>query len=122
LIETLNYFAAGNYPPPVPGTPAMPAPGVGPTAGAAPLVIVKIDAALSAVNDLNADLGVKMKMVEQVNIRLKEEIDLATEFIGIVNDADLAEVLTRISQDEVSLEASYRVTGQLRGLSLANFI
>lgn len=122
LIETLNYFAAGRYPPPVAGTPPMPTPGVPPVAGAGALITAKIDASLKAVNDLNASLGVKMKIVEQVNIRLKEEIDLSTEFIGIVNDADLAQVLSRISQDQVSLEASYSVTGELRRLSLVNFI
>ena len=122
LIETLNYFAAGRYPPPVPGTPVMPSPGVPVTTGAGSLVTAKIDAALAAVNDMNGDLGVKMKIIEQVNIRLREEIDLSIEFIGIVADADLAEILTRISQDQVSLEASYQVTGELRRLSLASFI
>ena len=122
LIETLNYFAAGRYPPPVAGTPVMPSPGIPVTTGAGSLVTAKIDAALAAVNDMNGDLGVKMKITEQVNIRLREEIDLSIEFIGIVADADLAEILTRISQDQVSLEASYAVTGELRRLSLANFI
>jgi flagellar hook-associated protein 3 FlgL len=122
LIGTLNYFAAGRYPPPVPGTPPLPSPGVLPVAGAAPLVITKINAGLASINQLNADLGIKQKLVEDLNVNLQEEIDLSKEFIGELNDADLAELLTRISQDEITLEASYRVTGSLRDLSLVNFI
>jgi flagellar hook-associated protein 3 FlgL len=122
LMETLNYFSAGRYPPPVAGTPPMPSPGVLPVAGAATQVIVKIDASLASINQLNADLGIKQKMVEDINVNLQEQIDLSKEFIGELNDADLAELLTRISQDEITLEASYRVTGSLRDLSLVNFI
>ncbi len=122
LIETLNYFAAGRYPPPVAGNPPLPSPGVLPAAGAAPQVIATIDASLAAINQRNADLGIKQKLVEEINVNLQEEIDISKEFIGELNDADLAELLTRISQDEVTLEASYRVTGSLRDLSLVNFL
>lgn len=122
LVETLNYLAAGRYPPPIAGTPALPEPGVAPVAGAAPQVVTKIDASLAAINQLNADLGIKQKLVDEINVNLQEEIDLSKEFIGELNDADLADLLTRISQDEITLEASYRVTGALRDLSLVNFI
>jgi len=122
LIETLNYFSAGRYPPPVAATPPLPSPGVLPVAGAATQVITKIDGSLAAINQLNADLGIKQKLVEEINVNLQEEIDLSKEFIGSINDSDLAELLTRISQDEITLEASYRVTGSLRDLSLVNFI
>ena len=85
-------------------------------------MITKIDTSLAAINELNADLGIKQKLLEEINVNLQEEIDLSKEFIGDLNDADLAELLTRISQDEITLEASYRVTGALRDLSLVNFI
>jgi flagellar hook-associated protein 3 FlgL len=122
LFTVLNYFAAGRYPPPVAGTPQLPQPGVPPTVGAAAQVTAVIDAALGAVNQLDADLGIKQKLIEEVDIRLQEEIDLTTEFVGSINDADLAELIIRIGQEEVALEASFRVTGELRDLSLVNFL
>ncbi|HEX9648214.1 MAG TPA: hypothetical protein VGB88_11990 [Alphaproteobacteria bacterium] len=122
LFEVLNYFAAGVYPPPVAGTPAMPQPGVPPVAGAPAQVIPVINAALDAVDQLDAALGLRLKLLEQVEVGLQEDVDLTREFAGAINDADIAEVMTRISQDEVALEASYRITGELRLLSLVEFL
>lgn len=122
LFEVLNYFAAGVYPPPVAGNPPLPQPGTPATVGAASQVIPVIDGALGAVNQLNADLGIKLKLLEEIGVRLQEEIDLTREFVGSINDADIAELLTRLSQDEVALEASYRITGELGRLSLVDFL
>lgn len=122
LFTALNYFAAGRYPPPVAGTPPLPQPGTPAPAGAAAQVTALLDAAFDAVNQLDADLGIRQKLLDEVDVTLQEEIDLATEFVGSVNDADLAEVVARISQEELALEASYTVTGELRTLSLVNFL
>lgn len=122
LFDILNYLASGRYPPPVAGTPALPQPGTLPTVGAAAQVVTVIDAALGTINQLNADLGIKQKLVEDINSRLQEQIDLTKEFIAAINDSDIAEMLTRISQEQLALEASYRVTGELRNLSLVNFL
>jgi flagellar hook-associated protein 3 FlgL len=122
LFTVLNYFAAGRYPPPVAGTPQLPQPGVPSTVGAAAQVTALIDSALDAVNQLDADLGIKQKLLEEVDVTLQEEIDLTREFVGSVNDADLAELVTKISQEEVALEASFTITGELRTLSLVNFL
>jgi flagellar hook-associated protein 3 FlgL len=122
LFDVLNYLGSGRYPPPVPGTPLLPQPGNPPTVGAAALVTGVIDAALSDINQLNADIGIKQNIVNEVNIRLQEQVDLTAEFVGVINDADMAEALTLISQQQVALEASFRITGDLRNLSLVNFI
>ena len=44
------------------------------------------------------------------------------EIVSGIEDADLADVLTRIASDQASLEAGYTVTGRLASLSLADYL
>ena len=44
------------------------------------------------------------------------------EIVSGIEDADLADVLTRIASDQASVEAAYTVTGRLASLSLADYL
>lgn len=119
LLEILNFFAGGFYPPPF-GAEALPPPAP-PTATPA-LIIPLIDQALSTVTGLNADLGIKQRLVDDANERLELELSLSEEFIAGIKDVDMAEVFTKVTQQQIALEASFVVTGQLANLSLVNFL
>ncbi len=119
LLEILNFFAAGFYPPPF-GAEALPPPAP-PTATPAQIIPL-IDQALATVISLNADLGIKQRLVDDANERLELEISLSQEFIAGIKDVDMAEVFTKVTQQQIALEASFQVTAQLANLSLVNFL
>ena len=85
-------------------------------------IIPLIDQALATVISLNADLGIKQRLVDDANERLELEISLSQEFIAGIKDVDMAEVFTKVSQQQIALEASFAVTAQLANLSLVNFL
>ena len=119
LLEILNFFAAGFYPPPF-GAEALPPPAP-PTATPAQIIPL-IDQALTTVTSLNADLGIKLRLVDDANERLELEISLSEAFVAGIKDVDMAEVFTKVSQQQVALEASFHVTAQLGNLTLVNFL
>lgn len=74
------------------------------------------------MNGLSARNGSLLAQLESQkqsheNIRLLGETELNT-----LEQVDISEAVTRLSQLEVQLEATFRVTGQLQNLTLANFI
>lgn len=119
LLEILNFFAGGFYPPPF-GAEPLPPPAP-PTATPAQIISL-IDQALTTVTSLNADLGIKQQLVDDANVRLELEISLSEEFIAGIKDVDMAEVFTKVTQQQIALEASFQVTAQLANLSLVNFL
>jgi len=43
-------------------------------------------------------------------------------FIANIEDTDIGEAVTKLNQDQLALESSFRVFSQLNSLSLLNFI
>ncbi len=119
LIDVLNFFAAGVFPPPLTAEP-LPA-ATAPTVTAAQALAV-IDQAFDAINSLNASLGISQKLVDEANERLQFEIDLTEEFITSIKDVDIAKVFTQLSQEQFALQASFQITGRLSTLTLSNFL
>jgi flagellar hook-associated protein 3 FlgL len=119
LIDILNFFAAGVFPPPLPAEP-LPA-ATAPTVTAAQALTL-IDQAFDTVNALDASLGISQQLVDEANERLQADIDLTDEFITSLKDVDVAEVFTQLSQEQFALEASFQITGRRSDLSLIQFL
>jgi len=78
--------------------------------------------AFDQVNLAQAQHGVVMKRLEEVEDRHISDKNFLTNFIGDIEEVDVAAAVSRLQQDQVSLEASFRVFAQLNNLSLLNFL
>lgn len=112
--QTLIRGPNGTTPPP----PS--APGDGPTNIANN--VAAIDAALADIHQLQGTVGIRQKLVEEADARHTAELDVTRAFIGSLKDVDIAEAIIQVNQDQIALESSFTLTGQLRNLSLVNFI
>lgn len=85
----------------------------------------ELDRVLGALDELRtaaAENGLNMRVVDDVQSRLEDQKITLTDLIASREDADLAETATKLNQQQVALEASFRVISQLRGLSLVDLI
>ncbi len=79
-------------------------------------------AAFDQANLVQAQHGIIMKRLEEVEDRHISDKNFLTNFIGDIEEVDVAAAVSRLQQDQVSLEASFRVFAQLNNLSLLNFL
>lgn len=78
-----------------------------------------ISAALYTELGLN---GVAQSQAEDARLRNRDLRDLSELVISSVEDADIAEVVARLSQDRIAIEASARALAQASELSLLYYI
>lgn len=78
-----------------------------------------ISAGLYAELGLN---GVAQAQADDARQRSVDRRDLAEVLASELEDADIAEVVARLSQDQIAIEASARALAQATQLSLLNFI
>lgn len=78
--------------------------------------------AIDQLSDLRAGLGARTARLEAISEGHRSTILYLDEIVSGIEDADLAEVLTRIASDQASVEAAYTVTGRLASLSLADYL
>lgn len=81
-----------------------------------------LDEGIKDVRAIDGSNGRNLARVETMNKRAAERIDLLTEVIGSVEDADLGQVAIDITQRQTILQASYSVFSQLNSMSLAQFL
>ncbi|MBM3508171.1 MAG: hypothetical protein FJX64_10830 [Alphaproteobacteria bacterium] len=60
--------------------------------------------------------------VEDAQIRLADNVTFITMFIADIEDADMGLAVCRLQQDQVALDASFRMLGQLARITLPDFI
>ncbi|MEC9346376.1 MAG: hypothetical protein VYB54_09115 [Pseudomonadota bacterium] len=82
----------------------------------------RVLAALDGIRTAAAENGLNIRVVGDVQARLEDQKITLTELIASREDADLAETATKLNQQQVALEASMRVIGKLKELSLVNLI
>jgi len=82
----------------------------------------QIGDALDGLVGLRAGLGVGAARLERVTETQRSTVLYLYETISGIEDTDLAEVMTRLAQDQASLEAAFLVTGRLAALSLADYL
>ena len=74
------------------------------------------------VTSLSADLGVKEAMLDSTESRHKDyQVVIATQ-LDRAENVDMAEAVTKLTQTQTNLQASYQLLATLRNLSLANFL
>ena len=80
------------------------------------------DNAFDSINIVQAQHGVAAKLIEEAGTRHENEIMLANKFIADIENINVAEAISNLNNDQVTLEASFKVFSQLNSLSLLNFI
>jgi len=78
--------------------------------------------AFEAANMAQAEHGVAMGTIEDAKFRHEYELAFVKSFIANIEDTDIGEAVTRLNQNQLALETSFRVFSQLNKLSLLNFI
>ncbi len=81
-----------------------------------------VNEAARDIPDVRGRIGANLKTLESVRDKQEQLRIYAEETISQTEAADLAETMTRITADQVLLEASYSVTARLAQLSLASFL
>lgn len=84
--------------------------------------VVVLDDAMQAILNVNVINGTKNRQVEEISIRNSDANVVLTGFISNIEDVDIAEAITRLNADQLAIEASYQVLGDLNRVSLLNFI
>lgn len=81
-----------------------------------------VNEAITEIPDIRADIGTSRSTFENMK-RIQEDTTLLAEkTIGEVEEIDVAEALTLLSQNTTTIEASFSTLGRLNGLSLLQFI
>ena len=84
--------------------------------------IGQIDGGLKTLRSAWADNGRRQAQLETLTERAEERGLILHRLISRNEDADMAEVASRLTQQQTVLEASYSVFARLSGLSLVNYL
>ncbi|MBL4803029.1 MAG: hypothetical protein JKY45_14185 [Emcibacter sp.] len=84
--------------------------------------LATMDAAIENLRILEARNGTRQNNVENFIKEHENQKAFLEIFISDIEDADVAEAITRLNNDKVALEASYKITSQLTSISLLDFI
>ena len=78
--------------------------------------------AIAELPDIRSRIGSDRSILEQTKSRHLDFLVTTIEAVSNIEDVDIIEVVTRISAQQVQLEASYTLTARLGQLSLVNFL
>ena len=84
-----------------------------------------LDEATTAVNTVNSAValnGVNLKTLEDTQARHEADLVFTRIFIGDIEDIDTAEAISNLNLDQLALESSFRVFGQLTRLTLLDVV
>lgn len=85
----------------------------------------ELDRVLGAIDTMKTaatDNALNLRTVEDVQLRIEDQRITLSELIADKEDADLGETAIRLNQQQVALEASFRMIAQMRQLSLVNLL
>jgi flagellar hook-associated protein 3 FlgL len=85
-------------------------------------VISMVENAVKEIDVYQGMLGVQASTIDDLIVRHEESSATFQEFVGSVEDADLADVSIRIQAIRTQLEASYNIVSLVRNLSLVNYL
>lgn len=69
-----------------------------------------------------AKVGTDQQVLDEIAFRHIETLNFTRLFISDIEDADAAEAVANLNQDQLALEGSFRVLAQITRLSLLDFI
>jgi flagellar hook-associated protein 3 FlgL len=78
--------------------------------------------AMSAIPDIRTKIGSAHAVIDEVNKNHDEYQLYAERSIGDIQNVDVAEVMTKLNSDSVSLQASYMAINTLTQLNLMSFL
>ena len=84
--------------------------------------IDRLNAMIDDVDEAHSTNGVHQRTVEDSQIRLADNVTFITTFIADIEDADIGVAISRMQQDQLALDASFRMLGQLARITLLDFI
>ncbi|PHZ85267.1 flagellin [Paremcibacter congregatus] len=84
--------------------------------------LANMDAALDDLRIFVARNGTRQNNVENFSNEYEAQEVFLETFISDIEDVDVAEAVTRLNNDKVALEASYKITSELSKISLLNFL
>jgi len=89
------------------------------------ILTVELNALDQARSDIQAAItrnGLNIRRLEELDVQHAETQDFLGGLIGDIEDVNLAEAVTRLNQQQTTIEASFRTIGTLSRLSLLDFI
>jgi flagellar hook-associated protein 3 FlgL len=84
--------------------------------------LASISSAADGLNTIVGKNGLLQTRVENAQSRAEDQKLILKQVVGDIEDADLAEAATRLSQAQTAVEASARTFSLLSSLSLLNFL
>ncbi len=81
-----------------------------------------LEASIDKVRQVQVSNGLNNGRLEVIEDQHKDTAVFLETFIADLEDVDIAEAVTRLNNDQVALEASYRAIGSLSNLSLLRFL
>ena len=78
--------------------------------------------AIEEIPDIRSRVGSDRLLLETMKVRHQDFIVFTGEAINKIETVDVVAAVSRMSIDQVMLEASYMLTARLSQLSLANFL
>jgi flagellar hook-associated protein 3 FlgL len=81
-----------------------------------------LNGALDGLETVEANLSQAQARIHDIGENHKVEKNVLLNTIGDIEDADMNEVAVKLNALQIQLEASYRVTASVAGLSLVNFL
>ena len=82
----------------------------------------RLNNTIDTIDKFHATNGVNQMAVEDVQERHQQDINFMKVFITDIEEVDIGEAISKMQQDQVALEASYRVLSQVSRSTLLDFI
>jgi flagellar hook-associated protein 3 FlgL len=83
---------------------------------------VILGAALSALSNVQATLGVSEQRIADSNERMSLQKDMIGNRIGLLEGVNDAEAITRVNELETQIEMSYAITGKIQKLNILDYL
>jgi flagellar hook-associated protein 3 FlgL len=81
-----------------------------------------MELAITGISDIRTGIGASRSAIDNVNTRLSEYQLFSEQTMGDLENADLTEIITRMSADEVAMEAAFSIIARLSDLTLNRFL
>ncbi|MBT5918493.1 MAG: hypothetical protein HOH26_08175, partial [Alphaproteobacteria bacterium] len=82
----------------------------------------RLNNTIDTIDKFHATNGVNQMAIEDVQERHQQDINFMKVFITDIEEVDIGEAISKMQQDQVALEASYRVLSQVSRSTLLDFI
>jgi two-component system, chemotaxis family, sensor kinase CheA len=84
--------------------------------------LVVLDAAIEDLRIINSSNGMRYGRADDLLEEHQARETFMLNFISDIEDVNMAEAITRVNNDQIALDVSYKLTSELSRMSLLNFI